>query len=86
VLYESCPTALRFRSGAIVLERRRRTRIGKQIECADDLVSLAILDGDELAAQAGEIGFVRLASRWVPPTADQVGSEIVMLSKPAVLP
>jgi SAM-dependent methyltransferase len=84
VLYESCPTALRFRSGAIVLERRRRTMTGRHLETADDLVSLAMLDADHLAAEAGELGFVRLESRWVPPTADQVGSEIVMLAKAVV--
>lgn len=84
VLYESRPTALRFRSGAILLERRRRTKTGEHVESADDLVRLAMLDADELAAQAAEVGFVRLASRWVAPTADQVGSEIVMLIKPAL--
>jgi SAM-dependent methyltransferase len=84
VLYESRPTALRFRSGAIVLERRRRTRTGTHVESVDDLVALAMIDADQLAAEAAEAGFVRLQSRWVAPTADQVGSEIVMLSKAAV--
>jgi SAM-dependent methyltransferase len=83
VLYESRPTALRFRSGTIVLERRRRTRSGHQIESADDRVALAMIDADDLAAQAAEVGFVRLQSRWVAPTVDQVGSEIVIFVKPA---
>jgi hypothetical protein len=43
-----------------------------------------MIDADQLAAEAAEAGFVRLQSRWVAPTADQVGSEIVMLSKAAV--
>jgi SAM-dependent methyltransferase len=83
VLYESCPTALRFQPGAIVLERRRRTRTGRHVEIADDLVRLAVIDPDELAAEAAAVGFVRRESRWVAPTTDQVGSEILMLVKPA---
>jgi SAM-dependent methyltransferase len=82
VLYESRPTALRFRSGAIVLKRRRRTRTGELVQSADDLVRLAVIDPDELAAEAAAVGFLRLESRWVGPTADQVGSEIVIFVKP----
>jgi SAM-dependent methyltransferase len=81
VLYESCPTALRFQPGAIVLERRRRTRIGRQVESADDLVRLAVIDPAELAREAAQVGFTRLQSRWVEPTVDQVGSEILMLAR-----
>jgi len=84
VTYESRPTALRFLSGAIVLERRRRTKTGRLVESADDLVRLAVIDPAELAAQAGAVGLKRLESRWVAPTADQVGSEIVMFVKPGL--
>ncbi|HEY5195508.1 MAG TPA: class I SAM-dependent methyltransferase [Solirubrobacteraceae bacterium] len=83
VLYESRPTALRYQPGAIVLERRRRTETGKLVQSADDLVRLAVIDPDDLAADARAVGFVRLESRWVAPTADQVGSEILMLVRPA---
>ncbi|HWH10803.1 MAG TPA: class I SAM-dependent methyltransferase [Solirubrobacteraceae bacterium] len=82
VLYESRPTALRFQSGTIVLERRRRTKAGSRVENASDLVRLAVIDPDQLAADAREVGLARLGSRWVAPTADQVGSEILMLVKP----
>ncbi|HEX3874382.1 MAG TPA: class I SAM-dependent methyltransferase [Solirubrobacteraceae bacterium] len=83
VIYESRPTALRFVSGAIVLERRRRTRTGTHVESADDLVRLALIEPNELAAQAEAVGFRRVPSRWVEPTDDQVGSEILMLVRPA---
>jgi SAM-dependent methyltransferase len=86
VLYESRPTALRFQPGAIVLERRRRTKTGRLVESADDLVRLAVIDPSELAAQATAIGFVAQESRWVAPTDDQVGSEIVLFVKPAGSP
>ncbi len=81
VTYESRPTALRIQSGEIVLERRRRTRSGKLVQSADDLVRLAVIDPAELAAQAETVGLRRVESRWVAPTADQVGSEIVMFVK-----
>jgi len=84
VVYESRPTALRFQSGAILLERRRKTRTGRLVECADDLVRLAVIDPDQLAAEAAGVGFARLESRSVAPTADQVGSEILMLVKAGV--
>ncbi len=81
VTYESRPTALRIQSGAIVLERRRRTKSGRLVQSADDLVRLAVIDPAELAGQAETVGLRRLESRWVAPTADQVGSEIVMFVK-----
>jgi SAM-dependent methyltransferase len=83
VIYESSPTAVRFQPDAIVLERRRRTRAGRRVERADDLVRLAVVDPAELAAVAEEVGFRHLGSRWVEPTGDQVGSEILLLGKPA---
>lgn len=86
VLYESRPTALRFQPGAIVLERRRRTRTGRRVEIADDLVRLTVIDPADLAAEAEAIGLIRRESRWVAPTADQVGSEIVILVKPERAP
>jgi SAM-dependent methyltransferase len=82
VTYESCPTALRLQSGAIVLERRRRTKTASHVESADDLVRLALIEPAELAAEAEAVGLQRVQSRWVAPTADQVGSEIVMFVKP----
>jgi SAM-dependent methyltransferase len=82
VTYESCPTALRLQSGAIVLERRRRTKTASHVESADDLVRLALIEPAELAAEAEAVGLHRVQSRWVAPTADQVGSEIVMFVKP----
>jgi SAM-dependent methyltransferase len=82
VTYESCPTALRFQSGAIVLERRRRTKTASHVECADDLVRLALIEPAGLAGEAEAVGLHRVQSRWVAPTADQVGSEIVMFVKP----
>jgi SAM-dependent methyltransferase len=82
VTYESCPTALRLQSGAIVLERRRRTKTASHVESADDLVRLALIEPAALAAEAEAVGLHRVQSRWVAPTADQVGSEIVMFVKP----
>jgi SAM-dependent methyltransferase len=86
VLYESRPTALRFQPGAIVLERQRRTKTGKLVETADDLVRLTLIDPAELSVEAAAVGLRRRASRWVAPTADQVGSEIVIFAKPAGAP
>ncbi len=85
VTYESRPTALRFQCGAIVLERRRRTKAGNLVESADDLVRLAVIDPAELSAEAAAVGLHRLESSWVAPTADQVGSEIVMFVKPEIV-
>jgi SAM-dependent methyltransferase len=82
VTYESCPTALRLQSGAIVLERRRRTKTASHVESADDLVRLALIEPADLAGEAEAVGLHRVQSRWVAPTADQVGSEIVMFVKP----
>jgi SAM-dependent methyltransferase len=83
VRYESAPTALRRRDGAVLIERRRSRTADGTSESALDLVRLADCDRATLVAEAVSAGFQPLGGRTVAPTAEHAGSEIVCLEVPA---
>jgi SAM-dependent methyltransferase len=83
VRYESAPTALRRRDGAVLIERRRSRIADGTAQSALDLVRLADCDGETLVAEAVSAGFRPLRNRTVAPTAEHAGSEIVCLEVPA---
>jgi SAM-dependent methyltransferase len=83
VRYESTPTALRRRAGAVLLERRRSRISGAGAETAVDLVRLAKCDPQTLCAEAAAAGFDALDPRVIEPTREHAGSEIVCLGVPA---
>jgi SAM-dependent methyltransferase len=83
VRYESAPTALRRRDGAVLIERRRSRTADGTSESALDLVRLADCDRATLVAEAVSAGFQPLRGRTVAPTAEHAGSEIVCLEVPA---
>jgi SAM-dependent methyltransferase len=83
VRYESAPTALRRRDGAVLIERRRSRIANGSSHSALDLVRLADCDRATLLAEARSAGFEPLGHLVVAPTADHAGSEIVCLEVPA---
>jgi SAM-dependent methyltransferase len=80
VRYESAPTALRRRDGAVVLERRRSRIANGASRSAIDVTRLAECHRETLAAEASTAGFELLESRRIAPTSDHAGSEIVCLA------
>jgi SAM-dependent methyltransferase len=78
--FVSQPVAIRLRPDAMRIERVReliapdgtRTR-------SDDAVELALVTPEQLAAEAARHGLRTEPSRQVAPTADHVGSEVVLL-------
>ena len=83
VRYESAPTALRRRDGAVLLERRRSRIVNGSSKSALNLIRLAECDRATLSAEAVSAGFKPLSHRVIAPTADHAGSEIVCLEVPA---
>jgi SAM-dependent methyltransferase len=83
VRYESTPTALRRRDGAVLLERRRSRISASGAQTAVDLVRLAKCDPETLCAEATAAGFDVLDPRAIEPTREHAGSEIVCLGVPA---
>ena len=79
VRYESAPTALRRRDGAVLLERRRSRIAGGASRSAIDVTRLAECDRATLAAEASAAGFGLLESQHIAPTSEHAGSEIVCL-------
>jgi SAM-dependent methyltransferase len=79
VRYESAPTALRRRDGAVLLERRRSRIEADGAQSAIDLIRLADCDRATLAAEAREAGFELLDGHMIDPTREHAGSEIVCL-------
>jgi SAM-dependent methyltransferase len=83
VRYESAPTALRRRDGAVLLERRRSRIVKGSSKSALNLIRLAECDRATLSAEAVSAGFKPLSHRVIAATADHAGSEIVCLEVPA---
>jgi len=83
VRYESTPTALRRRDGAVLLERRRTRIAGGRAQSAVDLIALAECDRATLSMEAVSAGFEPLGSRVIAPTLEHAGTEIVCLGVPA---
>lgn len=82
VRYESTPTALLRRDGAIVIVRRRSRIDATGSSSAIDRIRLADCDGATLAREAAAAGLVPLGSHWIAPTTEHAGSEIVLLGVP----
>jgi SAM-dependent methyltransferase len=79
-MFSSLPIAVRDLSGATAIDRVRQA-VSPEGELTESMTTVE-LDGvapEELEAEAREAGFEPLPRREVPPTADYVGSTVVML-------
>ncbi len=80
IVYASHPTAVRTAGDGFVLERCRETVTTEGIRSvAQDLIRLDRLSGAQLEQEAAGAGLTAIETRTVPPTADHVGSEVVIL-------
>jgi SAM-dependent methyltransferase len=78
--YVSQPVAIRLRPGAARIERVRQLLAPDGTRNATrDVIELAAVTADELAAEAEPHGLHRQPGREVSPTNDHVGSEVVVL-------
>jgi SAM-dependent methyltransferase len=78
--YLSHPTAVRVRGGRAVLERRREIhRGGRLIDSAVDVIKLDLLSAAQLEREAAAFGWRAQAAARLEPTAEHVGSTVVML-------
>jgi SAM-dependent methyltransferase len=75
--YVSQPTAVRAIPGGTRIERLRRARVGGDIITEQNIVVLATVTADSLAAEAA--GLTPEPTRYIDPTPDHVGSEVVLL-------
>jgi SAM-dependent methyltransferase len=79
-VYSSHPTAVRADGEQFVLERRRETvRPDGTRSLAWDLIRLDRVSSAELGHEAVAVGFEVAETRSVPPTADHVGSKVVIM-------
>lgn len=83
-VYSSLPIDVQVASGAIRMRRLRQT-VSPSGELAEELheVELRGLDASTLEDEASEIGLIPAGRREVPPTADHVGSSVVLLERSA---
>ncbi len=80
VVYSSQPTAVRERSGGFVLERlRERIGPGGERSAEHDTVHLDRVTAAELEQEARETGLIARGTNVIAPTADHVGSVVVIL-------
>jgi SAM-dependent methyltransferase len=78
--FVSQPVAIRLRPGTMRIERvRELVAPDGARSVADDVIELALVDADELAAEASRHGLRAEPSRHVPATEEHVGSEVVLL-------
>jgi SAM-dependent methyltransferase len=78
--FVSQPVAVRLRPQAFSIERVRELIAPDGTRSADeDVVELVAMTGAALAAEAAVYGLRREPSRYVAPTGDHVGSEVVVL-------
>jgi SAM-dependent methyltransferase len=75
--YVSQPTAVRAIPGGTRIERLRQVIPPGTTE--HDVVVLASVTADELAAEGAAAGLHHAGTRYIPPTTDHVGSEVVLL-------
>jgi SAM-dependent methyltransferase len=79
VLYSSQPTAVREEPPGFVLERRRETVDAEGRRTVEqDVIRIDALTTAQLEREAAEIGLERAGRIEIPPTADHVGSTVVM--------
>jgi SAM-dependent methyltransferase len=79
VRYVSAPTALRETGEQVALERRRTTCDGSAGSVSLDVTTLARLEPATLAAEGIAAGFAYRDLLSVPPSAEHVGSQVVLL-------
>jgi SAM-dependent methyltransferase len=81
-VYSSLPIEARVEAGTIRVRRLRQTvsPAGELHEDVDEVL-LQALDASALEAEAEEAGLRRAGRRAIPPTADHVGSTVVLLER-----
>jgi SAM-dependent methyltransferase len=78
--FVSQPLAIRLRDDTMRIERVRELIAPDGARSAEeDVIELALVTADQLAAEAAPHGLRREPSAHVPATADHVGSEVVLL-------
>ena len=84
-VYSSLPTAVvGMADGRIILRRLRQTvSPDGDLREEPNEVQLLSVEADELEAEAESVGFVPAGRRTIPPTEAHVGSEVVLLERPA---
>jgi SAM-dependent methyltransferase len=75
----SQPTAVRAVPGGTQIERLRSVRAGGDQITEHDVIVLATVTADELAAEGAAAGLEPAETRYIAPTHDHVGSEVVVL-------
>jgi SAM-dependent methyltransferase len=77
--FVSQPTAVRAVPGGTRIERLRHVMSGGNQFTEHDVIVLATVSADELAAEGAAAGLEPAEMRHIEPTLDHVGSEVVML-------
>jgi hypothetical protein len=79
-VYSSLPIEATVDSGSIRVRRLRQT-VSPQGELEEELheIRLQTLDAATLEGEAEEVGLRPAGRRAIPPTADHVGSTVVLL-------
>jgi SAM-dependent methyltransferase len=82
-VYSSMPVAVRDEDGATAIDRLRQA-VSPSGQLTESMVTISLdrLGPAELESEAQAAGFQVLPRRSVPPTADYVGSAVVMLEAP----
>ena len=77
--FVSQPTAVRAVPGGTRIERLRHVMSGGNQITEHDVIVLATVSADEIAAEGAAAGLEPEATRYIEPTFDHVGSEVVLL-------
>jgi SAM-dependent methyltransferase len=77
--FVSQPTAVRAVPGGTRIERLRHVMSGGNQITEHDVIVLATVSADEIAAEGVAAGLEPEATRYIEPTFDHVGSEVVLL-------
>jgi hypothetical protein len=79
-LYSSQPVAVRDRGDRVAIERIRQiVAPDGTLDASEDIIELDRLDAATLEAEGAGAGFTVEPARHIEPTAEHVGSEVVML-------
>lgn len=80
VVYSSRPIAVHDEGDGVVIERVRELVLPDgTLRSAQDLIKLLRIDPETVTAEALPCGFAPEPTRYVPPTEEYVGSEVVVL-------
>lgn len=82
-VFSSTPVAVRSTHGGVAIDRHRQA-VSPEGGLSESMASIQLdrVSAEELACEAGELGYRALPARGVSATADYVGSTIVMLEAP----